>query len=53
MRKFDITTSDDEFKGMLLMKIFIMVASIRGCLEYSASSLIVWSSSDVGAINVL
>ena len=26
---------------------------LRGCLEYSASSLIVWSSSDVGAINVL
>ena len=26
---------------------------VRGCLEYSASSLIVWSSSDVGAINVL
>ena len=26
---------------------------LRGCLEYSASSLIVWSSSSVGATNIL
>ena len=41
--------------AMVLLISFIMLATciFRGCLEYSASSLIVWSSSDVGAINVL
>lgn len=31
----------------------LFMKTLRGCLEYSASSLIVWSSSGVSTTNVL
>ena len=45
-------------EGVIQLKAFSQLAiggfdPLRGCLEYSASSLIVWSSSSVGATNIL
>ena len=43
----------NEYFDKKELKLYEYLGKLRGCLEYSASSLIVWSSSDVGAINVL